>query len=82
MVVLVAAGSMNNLVNGYCKANKLRLVKFIGRLPIDQKMKETYDFAIKAVVEDLLNKKEECYIFCGKKAKFGGFYLLNLIKIS
>ncbi|MCK9428385.1 MAG: hypothetical protein M0R17_00060 [Candidatus Omnitrophica bacterium] len=80
--VLAASGRINNVILMYAKANNIIVRKFMGSVKIDVRMKEFFSFAIKVKTENKLTKEDELYLFSGKKAKYGGYLLLDVRKIS
>lgn len=80
--VLVAGSTVNVCINNYCKTNNMRLIKYEGKINIDDKMTYMFTFAHKARVENKALKCEEIYLFAGTRAKFHGFLLLDVRKIG
>lgn len=82
MEPLTAGKTINDVIRYYCTKNKYRLISFVGKVSIDEHMKSVYDFAIKTEVFNISTNSDEVHIFCGKRAKFFGYYLLSDIRVS
>lgn len=80
--VISCADTFNNAIIYYCRKNKLKLIEFIQKVPIDTRYSEMYDGAVKAKVLNLLTNSEETYLFLGKKAKYYGYMLTDLRKLQ
>lgn len=80
--VLSASGSVAQGIVSYCRANKLRLIKFLGRVEINESLKDMFSYSNKVLVENLLTNKEEIYLMSGKRAIYYGFVLLDVRKIG
>lgn len=82
MEPLTVGRTINDTIRYYCTANKYRLIAFVGKVPINDEMKHIYDFAIKTIICNIATEGTEVHIFCGKRAKIKGYYLLSDIRAS
>lgn len=80
--VLVGGSTVPICINNYCRTNNLRLIKYEGKIKIDDRMAHMFTFANKARVENMVTKNEEVYLFSGTKAKCHGFLLLDVRKVQ
>jgi calcineurin-like phosphoesterase len=82
VVILSAAGTVGPCIIKYCKANKLRLIKYLGKVEINEALKDMFSFSNKVLVENLLTNQEEIYLMSGKRAMCYGYVLLDVRKIG